>query len=135
MASHASNSKSALSPARQRNGSTSHRGRPTPGTGSGVDGSAETRHRDIAAVGWPKSDASVCRLQRRSAIPIVPDPSAASWSRREVVMEVWPPPPPLRQTPVTQPFLKAGEHGLLVAGFEINDPVEVQTSLRERRRK
>jgi hypothetical protein len=45
VASQASNSKSALSPARQRIGSTSQRGRPTPGTGSGVDGSAETRQR------------------------------------------------------------------------------------------
>jgi len=59
VASHASNSKSALSPARQRISSTSHRGRPTPGIGSGVDGSAETRQRVVAAVGWPKSDASV----------------------------------------------------------------------------
>ena len=84
MASHASNSKSALSPARQRISSTSQRGRPTPGTGSGVDGSAETRQRVVAAVGWPKSDASVCRLQRRSAMPIVPDPSAASWGHDKI---------------------------------------------------
>ena len=55
--------------------STSQRARPTPGTGSGVDGSAETRQRVVAAVGWPKSDASVCRLHRLSAMPIVPDPS------------------------------------------------------------
>ena len=38
------------------------------------DGSAETRQRVIAAVGWPKSAASVCRRQRRSAMPIVPGP-------------------------------------------------------------
>ena len=74
MASHASNSKSALSPARQRISSTSQRGRPTPGTGSGVEGSAEMRQRVVAAVGWPKSDASVCRLHRRSTMPIVPEP-------------------------------------------------------------
>src|SRR5207253_1225755 len=35
-----------------------HRGRPTPATGRGAEGSAETRQRVTAAVGWPKSDAS-----------------------------------------------------------------------------
>ena len=69
MSSHASSSKSALSPARARISSTSHRCRPTPGTGSGADGSTETRQRVVAAVGWPKSAASVCRRQRRSAMP------------------------------------------------------------------
>ncbi|GAU84210.1 hypothetical protein BIWAKO_04142 [Bosea sp. BIWAKO-01] len=59
MSSHASNSKSALSPARARMSSTSQRGRPTPGTGSAVDGITETRQRVIAAVGCPKSAASV----------------------------------------------------------------------------
>jgi hypothetical protein len=58
--------------------STSQRGRPTRGTGSGVEGSTETRHRVVAAVCCPKLAASVCRRQRRSAMPIVPDPSAGS---------------------------------------------------------
>ncbi len=61
-ATRASNSKSALSPAGQRTSSTSHRGRPTPGTGNGVDGRAEIRHR-VAAVGCPRSVASVWRRQ------------------------------------------------------------------------
>ena len=33
--------------------------RPTPGTGNAVDGSADTRQRVVAAVGWPKSVVSV----------------------------------------------------------------------------
>ena len=37
--------------------------------------------------GLPKSDASVWRRQRRSAMPMVPEPSAASWSRREAVID------------------------------------------------
>jgi len=52
LASQDSNSKSALSPARQRINSTRHRARPTPGTGKGVDGSTLTRQRVTEAVGW-----------------------------------------------------------------------------------
>jgi hypothetical protein len=51
--SHASTTKSALSPARHRINSSSHRARPTPGTGKGVDGSVDTRHRVADAVGCP----------------------------------------------------------------------------------
>lgn len=51
VSSHASNSKSALSPALALISSTSQRGRPIPGTGNTVDGRTETRHRVIAAVG------------------------------------------------------------------------------------
>jgi hypothetical protein len=47
----ASSSKSALSPARQRTNSTNQWGRPPPGTGSGVEGSAEIRHLVVATVG------------------------------------------------------------------------------------
>jgi hypothetical protein len=54
----ASTSISALSPARHRINSSCHRGRPTPGTGNGVEGSALTRQRVMDAVGWPKSAAS-----------------------------------------------------------------------------
>ena len=36
---------------------------------------------------------------------------------------------------VPQAFLKAGEDGLLIAAFEIDDAVGVQPSMRERRRK
>jgi hypothetical protein len=61
VSSHASNSKSALSPARARISSTSQRCRPTLGTGSGADGSTETRQRVSADVGCPKAAASVCR--------------------------------------------------------------------------
>lgn len=83
----ASTSKSALSPARQRISSTSQRARPTPGTGSGAEGRTETRQRVVEAVGCPKSEASVCLRQRRIAIPIVPELSAASCNRREAVIE------------------------------------------------
>ena len=81
LASHASNSKVADSAARHRSNSTSHRARPTPGTGRGVEGSALTRQRVIAAVGCQKSAASARRRQRRSAMPITLETSAASCSR------------------------------------------------------
>jgi hypothetical protein len=58
LASQASTSKSALSPARQRINSSCHRARPTPGTGNGAEGSAPTRQRVTDAVGCPKSAAS-----------------------------------------------------------------------------
>ena len=135
MASHASSSKSALSPARARISSTSQRCRPTPGTGSGADGSTETRQRVIAAVGWPKSAASVCRRQRRSAMPIGP-----GTFRRELQ----PPRGGHRQArdlgddgaepAMPQPFLHAGEHGLVVAGLDIDHPVGSEAGLGERRR-
>ena len=64
----------------------SQRARPTPGTGKGRDGSTETRHRVIAAVGCPKSLASACRRHRRSAMPMVPLSLAARCSRREAVI-------------------------------------------------
>lgn len=64
----------------------SQRARPTPGTGKGRDGSTETRHRVIAALGCPKSLASACRRQRRSAMPMVPLSLAARCSRREAVI-------------------------------------------------
>jgi hypothetical protein len=66
---------------------------------------------------------------------IVPDPSAASWSRRKAVMgkratsATTAPRPPCRR-----PSFKAGMDGLLVTAFEINDAVGVQPGLRERRR-
>jgi len=47
------------------------------------DGITLTLHRVVEAVGCPKSFASVCRLQRRTASAIVPVRSAASCSRRE----------------------------------------------------
>lgn len=78
--------KSAHSPARALISSTSQRGRPTPGTGNVVDGSALTRQRVTLAVGCPKSAASAARRQRRMAIASVPDPSAASCSRRDAVI-------------------------------------------------
>lgn len=46
----------------------------------------EMRHRVDAAVGWPKSAASVCRRHLRKAMPIVPLCSAQSWSRREACL-------------------------------------------------
>lgn len=72
---------SAHSPAFTRSSSSSQRGRPTPGTGNCSDGSTLTRHRVVEAVGCPKSDASVCRRQRRTTSAMVPVFSAASWSR------------------------------------------------------
>ena len=95
--------KSAHSPARLRISSTSQRARPIPGTGSGADGSVETRQRVTAAVGWPKSTASVARRQRRKAIPMVPVRSAASCNRRDAVIDslatsaTTPPRPPWRK--------------------------------------
>jgi hypothetical protein len=44
-----------------------------------------TRQRVVAAVGCPKS--SAWRRQRSSARPIAPEPSAASCSLREAVMD------------------------------------------------
>ncbi len=96
-ASQASTSKSALSPARQRISSSCHRARPTPGTGNGVDGRALTRQRVTAAVGCPKSVASVCRRQRRIAIPIAPlgnhradvAPTARFGDMAAVLVGVW----------------------------------------------
>jgi len=79
--------KGALSPARHRINSSSQRARPTPGTGSGVEGIVDTRHLVADAVGCPKSAASVCRRQRRTAIAIDPDASAASDSLRDDVIE------------------------------------------------
>src|SRR3546814_14829204 len=67
--------------------STNQRGRPTPGTGSGTVGTLVTRQRVAAAVGWPKSEASAARRQRRMAKPMVPVLSAASCRRREAVIE------------------------------------------------
>ncbi len=67
------------------------RGRPAarpglrPRAGSGADGRAEMRQRVTAAVGCPKSAASVCRRQRRTAIPMAPEVSAASCNRRGAV--------------------------------------------------
>ena len=80
--SHASNSKSALSPAGSGRARRATTDAPRPRTGNGVDGRAEIHHRVAAAVGCPRSVASVWRRQRRSATPRVLEPSAASWSRR-----------------------------------------------------
>jgi hypothetical protein len=46
-----------------------------------------TRQRVTAAVGYPNDAAAGCRSQRRMAMPMTPDPSAASWRRRDVVIE------------------------------------------------
>ena len=106
-----------------------------PGTGSGADGSAVTRQRVTDAVGWPKSAASVARRQRRTAIPIVPDVSAASCSRREAVIDrratsaTTPPSPPCRR-----PASPAGEHRLLVAGLDMDHPIGMQPGLAQGRR-
>jgi hypothetical protein len=65
-------------------------------------------------------------------MPIVPDPSAASWSRRDAVMGKR---ATSAEAPVPQALFKAGEDGLLIAAFEIDDAVGVQPGLRKRRRK
>ncbi len=113
------------------------RARPTPGTGTGNgdDGSAVTRQRVTAAVGCPKSAASVWRRQRRMAMPSVPELSAESCNRREAVID-------RRATSATtalrppwrSPLLETGEYGLVVAGLDIDDAVRRQTGLRQRRR-
>jgi hypothetical protein len=89
LASHASNSKVAAPPPRQRISSSPQRARPIPGTARGVEGSTLTRQRVVAAVGCRKAFASACRRQRRGARPITPEPSAASCNRRDAVMERW----------------------------------------------
>lgn len=63
------------------------RGRPTPGAGSGDEGWGVTRHRVAAAVGWPKSAASVARRHRLTARAVTPELSAANCRRREAVIE------------------------------------------------
>ena len=120
-ATRASNSRSALSPAGQRTSSTSHRGRPTPGTGNGVDGRAEIRHR-VAAVGCPRSVASVWRRQhaarRRDFSSLWWRVGAAAAVRSSEGAR-----PPQRPRPARhdETFLKAIEDCLLVAAFEIDD--------------
>ena len=123
LASHASNSKVADSAARHRSNSTSHRARPTPGTGRGVEGSALTRQRVIAAVGCQKSAASAWRRQRRSAMPI---PPGRLWRRaaaaRETIIERRP------TSAITAPslrlsFFETSEHRLLVSRFDVDHPV------------
>ena len=136
MASHASNSKSALSPARQRISSTSQRARPTPGTGSGVDGSAENS----------PARSSGCRLAEIGCFCLPPPTAKRDADRpRPFRSELEPARGPRRRggggrAPAhdrlaAQAFFKAGEDGLLVAAFEIDDAVGVQPGLRERRRK
>jgi hypothetical protein len=66
----ASTSNSALSPLRHRTSSSRHRARPTPGTGRGVEGSALTRQRVVAAVGCLNS-----RLRLAAAIAAAPGQS------------------------------------------------------------
>jgi hypothetical protein len=69
-------------------------------------------------------------------MPIVPDPSAASWSRREAVMgKRATSATTAPQTPMPEAFFTAGEDGLLVTAFEVDDAVGVQPGLGERRRK
>jgi hypothetical protein len=83
----ASISNSALSPLRHRVSSSRHRARPMPGTGKGVESSALTRQRVVAAVGWLNSAAWAWRHQRRRARPMTPEPSAASCNLCEAVMD------------------------------------------------
>lgn len=110
--------------------STSHRARPTRGTGSGEEGSTDTRHRVIAAVGWPKSAASVCRRQRRSAMPITPELSAASCSRRDAVMVSFATSATTAaQAAVPKPLFETAEYRLVIARFEIDDPVGAEPRL------
>lgn len=66
--------------------STSQRGRPTPATGKGEEGSALIRQRVVAAVGWPKSAAAAGVRQRRMTKAGTPEASAASCNRREAVI-------------------------------------------------
>jgi hypothetical protein len=87
LAAHASTSKVAASPPRQRTSSSRHQARPTPGTGRGVEGSALMRQHVVAAVGCPKSATSAWRRQRRTARPITSEPSAASCCLGEALMD------------------------------------------------
>ena len=68
-------------------------------------------------------------------MPIVPDVSAASCSRREAVIDrratsATTPPKPT----VAQSFLAAGEHRLLVAGLDMDHPIGMQPGLAQGRR-
>jgi len=109
----------------------SQRARPTPGTGSGEEGRTEIRQRVIAAVGWPKSAASACRRQRRSAMPVVPDSLAARCNRRDAVIESL---ATSATTAASPPLLHAGEHRLVIAGIDIDHPPWRQTGLFQPRR-
>ena len=126
--------KSAHSPALQRMSSTSQRARPTPASGRGAEGKAVTRQRVSAAVGWPKSAASSWRRQRRTATPSTPESSAQSWRRREAVMESRATSPDHGPEPAAaQALLERGQHALLVAGVNDDEPVRPKTDLRQRR--
>jgi hypothetical protein len=91
------------------------------------------RRRIVAAVGCPKSVASAWRRQRRRASPIVPEPSAASCSLREAVME-------RRATSATtapsprwpKAFFETGEDRFLVSWFDIDHPIRCKPGQRER---
>ena len=106
-----------------------------PGTGSGAEGRAVTRQRVTDAVGCPKSAASVARRQRRTAMPIVPDVSAASCSRREAVIDRRATSATTAAEPaVPQALLAAGEHRLLVAGLDMDHPIGIEPGLAQGRR-
>lgn len=101
--------------------STSQRARPTPGTGKGADGRTDTRQRVTDAVGCPKSEASAWRRQRRIAMPIVPELSAASCRRREAVIGRRASSPTTAPSPPWRRPSSAGEKRLFVAGLHIDD--------------
>jgi len=111
--SHVSNSESALSPAGHRTSSTSQRRRPTPGSGSGVEGSTEMRHRVMAAVGCPI-------LRRRAEVA-----ARRSWAGA-------PPRNDGAEPTMLEPFLISGQHRLFIASLEVDDTVGLLTRLRKR---
>jgi hypothetical protein len=95
--------KSALSPARHRISSSRQRARPTPWNGQWGDGRTDTRQRLTLGVGWPKSVASVCRRQRRMAMPMAPElrrraaAAARPSSKAGLVSATTAPSPPCRR--------------------------------------
>ncbi len=129
VSSRCSTSNSAHSPALARINSTSHRGRPTPGTGRGEAGRALTHQRMVLAVGCPKFAASAGLRQRRMAMAMVPLVSAASWRRREGVIASRETSPTTPARPPAQTFLHAGQHLPVRAGVNAEHPIGVEARL------
>jgi hypothetical protein len=98
----------------------------TLGVAGRDEGSALTRQRVTDAVGWPKSAASAGRRQRRMAIPIVPDPSAAGrhGEPRDFCYDG-------AKAAVPQALLETDEDRLLIARLDIDHAIGHEPGLRE----
>jgi hypothetical protein len=91
-----------------------------PGTGNGVEGRALTWQPATAAVGCPK--AAFPDVRQRMAMPMTPDASAASYRRRDAVIES------LATSPAAEPampqsLLEAPKDRWLVSGVNVDHAV------------